>query len=213
MTRSKLTKIFANLPELETSRLYMRKITDSDAADMYEYSKREDVTRWLLWEPHSSFEQTARYIRQLSTQYRAGEFYDWGLALKATGKFIGTCGFTMFDLENNRAEIGYVLNPDYWHLGYASEAVDAVINYGFEYLSLNRIEARYMSENIRSLHVMEKCGMTFEGINRSLLYVKNEYRDIGSCSILYREWRRAHPDTGNVKIRDRASKIRELFGR
>ena len=72
---------------------------------------------------------------------------------------IGTCGFTKFDYSNNAAEIGYVLNSDYWGKGYCSEAVSKIIEFGFESLKLHRIEARYMKENIRSRNVMEKCGM------------------------------------------------------
>jgi len=97
-------------------------------------------------------------------------------------------GFTRIDTEHRWGEIGYVLNPAYWGYGFAPEAVRKVLEFGFEKLGLNRIEARYLTENERSLRVMLKCGMTFEGVKRELMYVRGSYRDIGSCSILRREY-------------------------
>ncbi|MDD4773949.1 MAG: GNAT family N-acetyltransferase [Eubacteriales bacterium] len=190
MNKNKLVKIFSRIPVIETARLKLRCLSQGDYRDMYRYACREDVTRYLLWEPHVSPEYTARYLNQLQYQYSAGEFYDWAIEFKEDHIMIGTCGFTSFDIENNRAEIGYVINPDYWGKGIAAEAVLAVLGFGFRTLSLNRIEARYMIGNDRSRRVMEKCGMKFEGIFRSMLYVKGSYHDIGICSILHYEYMR-----------------------
>jgi ribosomal-protein-alanine N-acetyltransferase len=188
MNKNTLVKIFSRIPVIETARLRLRCLCQGDSSDMYRYACREDVTRYLLWDPHSSPEYTGRYLSMIQAQYRAGEFYDWAIEYIADRVMIGTCGFTSFDIENNRAEIGYVLNPDYWGKGIAPEAVSAVLDYGFRTLSINRIEARYMIGNDRSRRVMEKCGMRFEGVMRSLLYVKGNYRDIGICSILYSDY-------------------------
>lgn len=188
MNKNKLVKIFSRIPVIETARLKLRCLNQSDCRDMYRYACRDDVTRYLLWEPHINPEYTARYLNQLQIQYSAGEFYDWAIEFKADNTMIGTCGFTSFDIENNRAEIGYVINPDYWGKGIASESVLAVLAFGFKTLSLNRIEARYMLGNDRSRRVMEKCGMSFEGIFRSMLFAKGSYRDIGVCSILYSDY-------------------------
>ena len=185
---SKLIKIFTKIPTLETPRLIMRRLRVNDYKDMYEYSRLESVTRYLLWSPHKDEEYTYRYLEHVQDDYRAGEFYDWALVYKEHDKMIGTCGFTRFDLNNSSAEIGYVLNPYYWGVGLAPEAVSEVIRFGFEELKLNRIEARYIYGNNRSRHVMEKCGMTFEGMFRSQILNKNEYKDVGVCSILSREY-------------------------
>jgi ribosomal-protein-alanine N-acetyltransferase len=101
---------------------------------------------------------------------------------------IGTCGFTSIDVANRRGEIGYVLNPDYHRLGYAPEAAKRVLEFGFTRLELNRIEARFMKGNEPSRRVAEKIGMTFEGYARDELFVKGEYRTVGRCAILRREF-------------------------
>ena len=99
---------------------------------------------------------------------------------------IGTCGFTRFDPPNNSAEIGYVLNPAYRHMGIATEAASAIIRFGFNELLLHRIEARYMKGNDASRRVMERLGMSFEGEIREALYHNGEYKTVGICSIINR---------------------------
>ncbi len=188
MTKDKIIKTFSNMPELETDRLLLRKIKPSDADDMYEYSCREDVTRYLLWKPHPNRNFTERYINELQGKYRSGEFYDWAVELKSNKKMIGTCGFTSFDTDNNCSEIGYVLNPNYWNCGYTTEAAMSVITFGFCELNQNRIEARYMIGNDQSRRVMEKCGLKCEGVNRGLMYVRGSYRDICTYAMLYEDF-------------------------
>jgi ribosomal-protein-alanine N-acetyltransferase len=123
--------------------------------------------------------------------YRKGEFFDWAVVEKASGKMIGTCGFARLEKNHRIGEIGYVLNPAYHGRGYATEAASAVIRYGFETLGLNRIEGRYMVENIASRKVMEHCGLVFEGVLRESMMVKGRFRDIGLCSLLLADYRRA----------------------
>ena len=185
-------KIFGRIPTIETERLILRKMKPSDSRDMYEYSRLPEVTRYLLWEPHTNHAQTLDYLEYLQTRYRVGDFYDWAVVEKSRGKMIGTCGFTSLDFANNAAEVGYVLNPAFWGKGLAPEALMRVMRFGFMELNVHRIEAKYMVENSRSRRVMEKCGMTFEGVRRSAMYVKGSYRDIGVCSILSDEYIRKY---------------------
>lgn len=177
------------MPSLETKRLLLRKMKKDDAPDMFAYASDPDVTRYLLWSPHASLAHTKKYLAYLEKQYRAGRFYDWAVVEKSSGRMIGTCGFASVVPEDLRAEIGYVLNPRWWGRGLASEAVLAVMEFGFFELGLHRIEARFMEGNDRSFAVMKRCGMTFEGMLRDLLFVKGEYRTIGVCA-------RINPDHG-----------------
>lgn len=188
MKRESVCRIFSNIPTLSTERIIMRKITIDDVDDMYEYSKDSNVTKYLTWSPHADMVYTLEYVNYLQSRYRSGDFYDWGVTLKESGKMIGTCGFTRFDYANNSAEIGYVLNPRFHGLGIATEVTARVIEFGFETLGLNRIECKFMIENAASRRVMEKNGMTFEGVRREGMLIKGEYRNIGVCSILKSEY-------------------------
>jgi len=189
MKKELLYFTFSNIPKLTTERLLLRKMKVSDAADMFEYSRLRNVTKYLTWNPHPNINYTEEYLRYISTRYATGDFYDWAVTLKENGKMIGTCGFTRFDLTNNSAEIGYVLNPAYHGKGYATEAAREVMRFGFDDLKLHRIEARHMLGNDASHKVMEKLGMTEEGTFRESYYVKREYRTVTVCAILESEYR------------------------
>ena len=98
--------------------------------------------------------------------------------LKSSGKVIGTCGYTSIDLNNFKAEIGYVLNEKYWNMGYATEAVKTVVAYSFETLKFKRLDARVMEGNLNSVKLLEKCGFKYEGTGVSELFVKGEFKNI-----------------------------------
>ena len=189
MNHDELTRIFRDPPELDTPRLTFRKMLKKDSEDMYEYASQRAVTEYLMWSPHDSETYTRRYLTYLQSRYRTGEFHDWALVYRENGKMIGTCGFTRFNLEANSAEIGYVLNPAYWGMGLAPEAARRILQFGFLELRLHRIEAHYMIGNDRSRRVMDKIGMTFEGVQRESLHVRGHYVSIGVCSILMEEYR------------------------
>ena len=188
MKKTSIFSLFSNIPTITTERLTLRRMRPSDSEDMFEYARLPLVTEYLLWEPHKSFEQTRDYLHYIQKSYRSGNFYDWAVVLNDEKKMIGTCGFTSLDFNHNVAEVGYVLNPRYWGKGIATEAVMRVIDFGFMELNAHRIEAKYMLGNDASRRVMEKCGMTFEGVRRSSMFVKGKYRDIGICSVISDEY-------------------------
>lgn len=188
MKKSFIYRLFSAIPTIETPRLLLRGMKVSDAEDMYDYAKREDVTKYLTWDPHPDVGHTKEYLTYVGQRYRTGDFYDWAVVCKEDGRMIGTCGFTKFDFASDSAEIGYVLNPAYHGKGYGTEAVEAILRFGFEELHLHRIEARFMQENLRSLKLMERVGMTLEGYAREAIFLKGAYRTIGHCSILKQEY-------------------------
>ena len=188
MFRSRI--IPSPLPQLNTERLILRPMRKSDFADMYDYARREDTSRYVVWTPHPSLDYTRNYLAMIERLYRKGQFFDWAIVERESGRMIGTCGFAKLDLQNRVGEIGYVLNPTRHGRGYATEAVRKVLEYGFGQMELNRVEGRYMVENTPSRRVMERCGLTFEGILRQSLRIKGEYRDIGICSIVKEEYAR-----------------------
>lgn len=194
MRTENLYRIFARMPLFETKRLILRAMRVSDTADMYAYAKDPEVTRFLLWNPHRTPEYTRSYLEYLAGRYRLGQHYEWAMVSKEDGHMIGTCGFSRFDCPHNAAEIGYVLNPAYRGQGLVAEAAQQILHFGFDVLGLHRVEARYMVGNDASRRVMEKLGMSFEGVRREAMLVKGAYRDIGICSLLVSEYRRMQTD-------------------
>jgi ribosomal-protein-alanine N-acetyltransferase len=184
MQKKELNKRFLEKKQIETARLILRRICRTDAEDMFAYASLPCVTRYLTWQEHPDILHTKRYLAYLDTRYRVGQFFDFAIVLRDSGRMIGTIGFVSFDENNSIGEVGYVLHPDFWNQGIMTEALGALIRFGFEELSLHRIEATYMPENLASRRVMEKCGMTFEGIRRGTRLVKGNYIDVGICAIL-----------------------------
>ncbi len=183
-----MLSIFADLPTLTTERLILRKLRVSDHKDMFEYSARPETSRYLLWSPHETSRFTKKYLSYIQGQYRDENFYDFALEDKESGKMIGTCGFTSFDIENNAAEVGYVLHPDFWHKGLAPEALKRLMRFGFSELRLHRLVAKIIEENTASRRVAEKCGFRQESTHKDAMLIKGEFRTICEYAILVSEY-------------------------
>jgi ribosomal-protein-alanine N-acetyltransferase len=185
-----LDELLADLPVLETERLLLRKVSLDDAADIFEYATDPEVPKFMPWEPHQSIQETYDYLERVIKRYQEHDPGPWAIVRKRDAKMIGTCSYGSWEREHRRAEIGYVLNQRYWGQGYMTEAIGAIIAFGFRELGLNRIQARCEVPNIGSARVMEKAGMTFEGVLRQQLFEKGSYRDMKMYSILRSEWER-----------------------
>ena len=103
-------------------------------------------------------------------------------------KVVGTCDFIHWHPEYGRAEIGYVLSPDYWNRGIMTEAVSEIIAYGFGVKTVSRIQAMCTVPNIGSARVMEKVGMNYEGVLRQYMIQKGSPRDMKIYAILRNVW-------------------------
>ncbi len=146
---------------LETDRLILRNIVDSDAEDIFDYSHNEDVGPNAGWKPHENIEETKQIINDVFKD----EISVFGIILKDTKKLIGTIGLIADPKrENPRARmLGYALSKDYWGLGIMTEAAKSVINYGFKSPCTDIITCCCYSYNKRSRRVIEKCGFVHEG--------------------------------------------------
>ncbi len=180
-------QIFVHIPTIKTERLILRKISIKDLYDVYDYAKNPAVSEFLLWYPHISLADTRNYLLTVEAYYRKGRFYDWGVEYE--GKMIGTVGFSSFDIDNNSAQIGYVLSEEYWGKGIACEAARAVIKFGFERLGLRRISARCIMGNERSEAVMRKCQMNYEGTSKEAILAKGRYKDIITYAITFEDYK------------------------
>ena len=183
-----IQEFFADLPTLETERLILRKVASEDAEDMFAYASNPNVAEHVTWDPHQNLNESMEIINRILTRYKENGISPWGIVLRSSNKFISTCGFFDWSSKHNRAEIAYAISETYWGQGYTTEAARSVIDLGFNHGQLNRIEARCKIPNIGSARVMEKCGMTFEGILRQHVSLKNQYHDMKLYSILRHEW-------------------------
>lgn len=146
---------------LKTKRLTLRPITMEDSKAMYEYSKEPNVGPNAGWKPHESEEETKALLPIIFLEKEDV----WGIVETKSNILIGSIG--LIDdpkRENEKARmLGYAIGEAYWGKGYMSEAVQALVTYGFKELSLDLISAYCYPFNTRSQHVVEKAGLQYEG--------------------------------------------------
>ena len=176
--------IFSHLPTLETERLILRPLRMQDAQDLYAYASDPAVSRHVLWDTHKSLSESRGFLRSAIRQYRRGLPGSFAIELKASGRMIGTIGFMWVNVDSKSAEVGYSLNREYWNQGIMTEALNAVIAFGFDELHLNRIEAQHETDNPASGQVMLHAGMQYEGTLRQRLMNKGRLVDVKLYSIL-----------------------------
>jgi len=179
------------MPDIETPRLRLRKLQMSDAQDIFEYGSDPQVARHVLWSAYRNIGEARGYLRFMIGKYRRGEPASWGIELKSSGKIIGTIGFMWIQYDNASAEAGYSLSRAYWNKGIMTEALTGLIDYGFRYLQLNRIEAQHETDNPASGAVMRKCGMVHEGTLRQRMLNKGKFVDVDLYAILKRDYKKA----------------------
>jgi ribosomal-protein-alanine N-acetyltransferase len=177
-----------SMPEISTDRLILRRMTMKDAQDIFEYSRDPEVARHVLWTAQKHISEAKEYVRYMTKRYRDDLPSSWGIIDKESGRLVGTIGYMAFSEENASVEIGYSLARWLWGKGLATEALRAVIDYTFEAMDINRIEAQHELTNSSSGRVMEKCGMKKEGVLRQRLYNKGKYVDVALYAILHSDY-------------------------
>lgn len=158
------------MPYIETERLILREIKRSDAKAVFEYAKHELVGPNAGWQAHDKEEDSIEYINYCIKKRDFGQPGVFAIIHKENYKMIGA--IEVHSYKEYKAEIGFVLHPDYWNKGLATEASKAVIVYAMEILQLERLQYCHFKENIASKTVCKKLEFTFEGVlrNKYLMY-------------------------------------------
>lgn len=177
------------LPTFETDRLILRKVELNDLENIFEFSSDPEVAHHMTWEVNKSKEDTLNHFVSVAIEsYVKGQSDDLAIVHKESGKVIGTCSFIDWSNEHSNAEVGYVLNRNYWGFGLATETVHELIKFGFETIQLNRIQGKCDIDNFGSEKVMLKVGMSYEGTLRKNEFIKGEFKDTKMFSILKEEF-------------------------
>lgn len=154
-----------DFPKLETSRLVLRKLEDSDAEALFENYADEEIARNFLDEPLSDIKQASQFIEAFNTEFRQGKAITWAIAIKKTNQMIGTCSY-MFE-TSTCAEIGYDLAKAYWGKGLMTEALEAMLMYGFNEMGLVEIKADTLSNNFRSINLLKRLDFKLEHVQEN----------------------------------------------
>lgn len=147
---------------LETERLYLREMDQTDFDSLCEILQDEDTM--YAYEGAFSDEEVQEWLDRQISRYQKWDFGLWAVVLKETDKVIGQCGLTMQPWKETEVlEIGYLFNRAYWHKGYATEAARACKKYAFETLKADEVCSIIRDTNTASQNVAKRNGMTATG--------------------------------------------------
>ena len=150
---------------LETDRLILRRFNRDDAGAFFSnVTSDAEVNKYLTWDIHKSVEETEHLMDTFVERYRNADRYCWAVELKETKELIGTVAAPTVKERTETVEITYCFGSRWWGHGYATESLTAVMNFFFDEVGVNRVEAGHDLNNPASGRVMEKAGLKKEGI-------------------------------------------------
>jgi len=175
-------------PQLETDRLILREIRPGDAEALLRIFGDDEVARYYDIAAFTSLEQAQQLIQGMAERFKNKARMRWGITLKGENLVIGTCGYPTWHKSQYLAEIGYDLARAFWNKGITTEAVAAMLKFGFERMALHRVEAMVMPKNTASMKLLSKLGFQEEGILRERGFWKSEFHDLKLLALLRRDF-------------------------
>jgi len=168
--------VFEVFPIIDTKRLLLRQLSETDIEDVYEYAKEREYFSYTDGFPHEYEELKAVINIWNNEAYNSKQFIRWAIELKEEKKVIG--GIYLFsphgsNVSGKRMDIGIEISAIYSNKGYASEAIRAISKFELKEMGLVRVQAQIVPENIASIRAFEKAGFKREGILRNYLHYVN----------------------------------------
>lgn len=179
------TRVF---PVLETERLVLRQARQADVPACLRVAQDDAVMRYYGVEPFTAEQQAVDEFEWQHRIFADGTGIRWVITERDRDLYLGDVGYHEIKAQHKRAEIGYKLAPAYWRRGLMTEALTAVLDYGFASMGLNRVEALVDPRNAASAGLLRKLGFTQEGMLREYEYERGSFVDLCMVSLLWREW-------------------------
>jgi ribosomal-protein-alanine N-acetyltransferase len=175
---------FTPFPVIDTERLVLREIMDDDLPEIYYQRSDPEMMKYVDRTPARSLGDAGEFIGRINAALQTNEGITWGITLKNEPKLIGNIGIWRIEKEHHRAEIGYVLHTEHQSKGYASEALKAIINYGFSVMKLHSLEANVNPLNTASIKLLERNNFVKEAHFKENYYFDGKYLDSAIYSLL-----------------------------
>lgn len=181
---------FHPFQNLETKRLFLRRIDENDVAEVLALRGNPEIMKYIPRPLAKTEENALEHITMINEKIDTNIGINWGITIKGNPKIIGIIGHYRIQPENHRAEIGYMSLPEYNGKGYITEAIKAVVTYGFEQMNLHSIEAVIDPENIASERVLQKNGFVKEAHILENEYWEGKFWDTVIYSLLKRNFKK-----------------------
>lgn len=170
--------------------MYLREMTLDDWKDVHAYASMDVVCKYQPWGPNTekeSFEFVKLVLKDHDKNPRTR--YVFAILDKSSERMIGTGEINIRDIVNQEAEIAYIIHPDCWGAGFATETGKLLLKFGFSNLQLHRIYATCDPRNHASAKVLQKLGMVKEGQLRENVLLRDGWRDSYLFSMLEQDWK------------------------
>ncbi len=175
---------FNPFPLIETGRLTLRQVQQSDVNGIFFLRSDKKVLKYLDREPAATIEEAALWIQKINDLEKNNNAVTWAITLKPDLTLIGTICFWNITKEHYRAEIGYALNPDHQSKGIMQEAMTAVLDYGFKIMKLHSIEANVNPNNLSSIKLLERNNFIREGYFKENYFFNGKFSDSAIYSLI-----------------------------
>lgn len=175
---------FHLFPVISTSRLLLRAIADMDRYKLFALRSDTEVMRFIEHRRARSMADIDVFIRAIQVQHQNSEGVHWAITMEGTDELIGNIALFRIQKEHYRAELGYSLATAFQGKGIMTEAVSAVLAYGFNTLGLHSVEAHINPENTASKNVLERAGFVREGLFKENFYSNGTFTDTAVYSLL-----------------------------
>jgi RimJ/RimL family protein N-acetyltransferase len=185
-------------PTLYTARLRLRPFNDSDANALFALHSNANVLRFWDAPPWSERMRAEQFIAACRQFAEAGTGTRLAVDRVSDGAFIGWCILTRWNPDYRSASVGYCLDDAAWGHGYATEAAQALLQWAFDTLELNRVQAETDTRNVASARVLEKLGFMREGMLREDCVVNGDVSDSWVYGLIRREWQQPSPPTESL---------------
>jgi [ribosomal protein S5]-alanine N-acetyltransferase len=179
-----LTINFNPFPNLETERLLLRRIDAIDVNEIFTLRSNPETMKYIPRPLAKTTEDALEHIAIIDAKIETNEGINWAITLKGDPKLIGLIGHYRIKPEHFRAEIGYMLLPEFNGKGIITEAIKEVVNYGFKVMQLHSIEAIIAPENFGSEKVLQKNGFVKEAHLKENEFYEGRFLDTVIYSIL-----------------------------
>lgn len=165
--------------QITTSRIVLNEISWDNLEFIHQLHSIPEVDEYNTFGIPKSIEDTRELIKPIIEAQGKNNraFYCWNIVLKTTHEYIGNAGLILSLDKFKLGEIFYKFAPDYWGKGYATEVCKALIKSGFDDFNLHKVEAGVATGNTASIRVLEKAGMTREGLRRKILPIRGNWVD------------------------------------
>ena len=185
-----LTEAFATFPVLQTERFLLRAPTLDDVDAMFRIMSDVRVTHYFGTLPMVAPIEAEQRVERIHTAFKEQSGVRWVIADRASGQLIGSSGFWRLIKPHFRAEVGYELAPEWWGRGVMTEALRAMLGFGFTRMGLHSVEAQIHPDNSASRRVLEKVGFVQEGYLRENFYdpIEAQFTDTAVFGLLKADW-------------------------